>query len=137
MTSMSKEDPKSEGVSNTQTRRAREQFLNAIEARNDIRFAVGSNETGFSGSWIAWATRDDYYVGLKRLAGSLKFSLHPPNGEWPQYVGRLAVPSEFVKGRPDLRLSAQSRVYNKWHVPTPPEKGAHAFLAIVFPTNHL
>jgi len=127
-----------EVASDKQARRERATaILKAIEARDDIRFAVGSSEAGFSHTWIVRAHRGSYYVGVKGLAGYLKISVHPPKDSWSRYVGRLALTTEFINSRLDLGMSPSSRVFTKWDIPVPPAKGAHAPLAVIFPTDHL
>lgn len=113
------------------------EFIRSIERRNDLRFAVGSAATGFSSPWIAWASGSDFYIAGKHSAGSLKISLHPPKGIFPDHVGRIAMPREYVLQRPHLGLTLETRAHTQWKRPEPPSEGAHCSVIVTFPTKHL
>ena len=132
-------DPIDDGEDDERHRRRQEAevIFKAIEERTDFRFAVGSEDVGYSETWIAWSNRNDYYIGSKNISGSLKVSLHAPRGDKSHYVGRVAMPREYLNGRPHLNIEPNQRAYTEWRLHPPPEEGAVPVAVVVFPTNGL
>jgi hypothetical protein len=44
--------------------------------RAGLRFAVGSDETGYSSTWCAFPRRSDYYIGARSVMGIIKISAY-------------------------------------------------------------
>jgi hypothetical protein len=62
--------------------------------RQIVRFAVGSPDGPRSRTWRLWVPKgkSDVYVSSRRIASSIKVSLHEPG------PARFALTSEFLRG---------------------------------------
>lgn len=87
-----------------------------------IRFAVGSPRGPTSAIWRLWVTRSDVYIAARRLAATIKVSLHE-SGQWQH-----SFTAEFEKRQlSGKRLPLPTRHMSTW--PRPREIGPGVTLA--------
>lgn len=100
-----------------------------------IRFAVGSREGPRSRTWRLWVPsgKSDLYVSSRRLAQSVKVSLHEPG------PARFALTSEFVRQTGyQAPEGKDSRLAVEWERPRPQPSGQAARpLAILVPFDEV
>jgi hypothetical protein len=100
--------------------------------RTNFRFAVGSDEVGYSSPWTAFGTGNEYYIGARRAMGSSKISLHQSG------IGRVALTEKHFNAlRGDGLIQPPGRALVKWKRSPTPDIGAVHVASIIFPTEFL
>jgi hypothetical protein len=108
-----------------------EDFIRRLN-RTNFRFAVGSNEAGYSSPWTAFGSGNEYYIGARHALGSSKISLHQSG------VCRVALTEKHFDALPGEGLVQPSdRAIVKWKRQPTPEIGAVQVASIIFPTEFL
>jgi hypothetical protein len=106
-------------------------LIKRLEATN-FRFAVGSPQHGYSGTWTAFGNGGDFYIGARPLMGSTKISLHASR------KCRIALTEQRFKALPGEGLSQPTdRALMKWERAETPENGTHLAVSLLFPTDYL
>ena len=99
-----------------------------------VRFAVGTPHGPRSRTWRLWVPRgkSDVYVSSRRIANSVKVSMHEPG------PSRFALTSEFVREREFVAPEGRDhRLAIEWNRPrTAPGRAVRPF-AIVVPWDEI
>jgi hypothetical protein len=106
-------------------------FIKRVEATN-LRFAVGNDQRGFSGTWTAFGKGSDFYIGARATMGSTKISLHASR------KCRIALTPKHFNALPGEGLvQPADRALSKWERAETPAKGAILAVSLLFPTDYL
>jgi hypothetical protein len=106
-------------------------FIERIEATH-FRFAVGSDQRGYSGTWTAFGKGCDFYIGARAIMESTKISLHASR------KCRIALTQKHFSALPgDDLVQPADRALAKWERAETPATGAILAVSLLFPTDYL
>lgn len=103
-------------------------------AIDKFRFGVGNENGLLSSVWIAFANRNDVYIGLRSMAQSLKLSIHGNEGS---RVCQIALTNKYWEEMGALATPPMAnRSLQRWKRADPPKSGATEIVTIWFPRDH-
>jgi hypothetical protein len=91
---------------------------------------VAENENGqFSGTWMFWGNRSDFYFGAKSILGAFKVSFHE-NG-----VGYVAFHKPYLETKSEEGIALPSKTILEWKLPVPSDVGAVHAASLILPAE--
>jgi hypothetical protein len=100
--------------------------------KDKVRFAIGGPDERFSGVWVHWHHKSDFYIGARSILGSMKISLHKSRR------CRIAMTERHYATASQHGLSVPNdRAFVKWERLEAPSEGAHLAVVLAFPTDFL